>query len=850
MAVDKAQQPFIIPQEDIEVDADAEEYDDADLGIEVINPDAVSIETEDGGLLIDFSGEISDEITGPDHGANLADFIDESVLESMASELVSDFEADRRSRKDWATAYMKGLDLLGFKVEERSQPWQGASGVFHPLLTEAVVRFQAQAMGELFPASGPAKTQIMGKITPEKMKQAERVQNELNYQLTEEMSEYRDELEQLLFRLPLAGSAFKKVYYDPLRERPVAMFVPVEDFVVSYGASDLPTCPRYTHVMKKTANEILKLQLAGFYRDVELPAPAPDISDIQEKYDTLDGEEATLDDDDRHTLLEMHVDMNMPEEFDDPDGVARPYVITVEKSSRTILSIRRNWDEDDAKKKKLMHFVHYKYLPGLGFYGTGLIHLIGGLAKSATSIMRQLIDAGTLSNLPGGLKARGMRIRGDDTPIMPGEFRDVDIPGGAIRDSITFLPYKEPSGVLYQLLGNVVEEGRRIGSVADIQVGNMNPEAPVGTTLALLERSLKVMSGVQARLHAAMRNELRLIARVIRDYMPPKYDYAIGDNDDMDEDDIFNRSEDFDGRVDIIPVSDPNAATMAQRVVQYQSALQLAQQAPQLYDMGKLHRQMLEVLGIQDADDIIKLPDDIKPMDPVTENMAMLKQEPVKAFMYQDHAAHIQVHMAMAQDPKIQQMVGQSPFAGAIMNALSSHVTEHIAMQYRVEIQKRLGVELPDPEAHLPEDIELEVSRMAAQAADKLLKGNQAEAAQQQAQQQAQDPLTQIQRAELELKARELKLKEDQARHRALLDIEELKMKAATTAGNLELSKERLDAEMQRDAANISARMATQLDANSRKEKTEGAKLGVKIATDLAKGADLGRATTPKNKGT
>jgi len=843
MAIEKMQQPFDLAQEDLGGDSSG-------MQLEIVNPDAISIETDDGGLILDFTGDMTDEVAGLEHGDNLAEVIDEATLDSMASELVAEFEADRRSRKEWATAYMKGLDLLGFKVEERSQPWQGASGVFHPLLTEAVVRFQAQSMGEIFPASGPAKTQIMGKVTPDKFRQAERVRNELNYQLTEEMTEYRDELEQLLFRLPIAGSAFKKVYFDPLRERPVAMFVPVEDFVVAYGAADLPTCPRYTHIMKKTPNEILKLQLSGFYRDVDLPAPTTDISDIQEKYDDLDGEEAGIDDDDRHTLLEMHVDLNMPEEFDDPDGIARPHVVTIDKSSRTILSIRRNWDESDERKRKQMHFVHYKYLPGLGFYGTGLIHLIGGLAKSATSIMRQLIDAGTLSNLPGGLKARGMRIRGDDTPIMPGEFRDVDIPGGAIRDSITFLPYKEPSAVLYQLLGNVVEEGRRIGSVADVQVGNMNSEAPVGTTLALLERSLKVMSGVQARLHAAMKNELRLIARVIHDYMPPTYAYPLADADDKEDTQIFNRTEDFDGRVGIIPVSDPNAATMAQRVMQYQSALQLAQQAPQLYDMGKLHRQMLEVLGIQDADDIIKLPEDIKPADPVTENMAMLKQAPVKAFMYQDHAAHIQVHMAMAQDPKIQQMVGQSPFASAIQNALSSHVTEHIAMQYRMEIQKRLGTELPDPEATLPEDVELEVSRMAALAADKLLKGNQAEAAQQQAQQQAQDPLTQIQKAELELKAREVKLKEDIARHNALLEVERFKMDSATRAGEMEIKKDRLDADMQRDAANISARMASQLDAASRNEKIEGAKLGVKIAADLAMGANFGRTSTPPKEGT
>jgi hypothetical protein len=509
--------------------------------------------------------------------------------------------------------------------------------------------------------------------------------------------------------------------------------------------------------------------------------------------------------------------------------------VTIDKTSRTVLAIRRNWYEDDERQLKRMHFTHYKYLPGMGFYGTGLIHLIGGLAKSATSIMRQLIDAGTLSNLPAGLKAKGMRIKGDNTPLMPGEWRDVDVPGGTIRDSLFPLPYKEPSGVLYQLLGNVVEEGRRIGSVADVQVGNMNPEAPVGTTLALLERSMKVMSGVQARLHAAMKRELRLIARVIHDYMPEQYAY-------YPDDDTFNRVEDFDGRVDVIPVSDPNAATMAQRVVQYQAALQLAQQAPQLYDLGKLHRQMLEVLGIQDASDIIKLPDDIKPKDPVTENMAMLKQEPVKVFAYQDHEAHIAVHMAAAQDPKIQQMVGQSPFAGAIGAALAAHITEHVAMQYRVEIQKQLGVEMPDPEEPLPEDMEREVSRLAAEAAGKLLQRNQQEAAQEAAQQQAQDPLTQIQMKELELKEREVALKEAEAKHEAMVDLERLKLDQAKVVGNASLQEERLAADKERDGANLAARLATQLEQTASKERIEGAKIGLKAAENMVKGAtDVGR---------
>ena len=781
-----------------------------EIEVEIVNPEAVSIDTGDGGVIIDFEGTISDEIMGGSHDENLAEVIEDGVLESMASELVGDFESDRESRRDWARAYVKGLDLLGMKIEDRSQPWQGASGVFHPVLTEAVVRFQAQAMGELFPASGPCRTKIMGKMTPEKLDQADRIQTEMNYLLTEEMTEYRDETEQMLFKLPLAGSAFKKVYYDPIMERPASMFVPAEDFVASYGASDLMTCPRYTHIMKKTSNEILELQVAGFYKDVDLPDPEPDFSDIQEKYDELDGESAVIEDDDRHTILEMHVTMNMPEEFDDPDGIARPYIVTIDKSSREILSIRRNWYEDDRKKKKRAHFVHYKYLPGLGFYGTGLIHLIGGLAKSATSILRQLIDAGTLSNLPAGLKARGMRIKGDDSPLMPGEFRDVDVPGGAIRDSITFIPYKEPSSVLYSLLGNIVEEGRRIGSVADIQVGDMNAQAPVGTTLALMERSMKVMSGVQARMHAAMKKELRLLSSIIRDYMPSEYAY------EMDGD--FDRQKDFDSRVDVIPVSDPNAATMSQRIMQYQAALQLSQQAPQLYDLGKLHRQMLEVLGIQDAGDIIKLPEDIKPSDPVTENMMLLKQEPVKAFKYQDHEAHIAVHMAAMQDPKMREMVGQSPFAQAIGQAMAAHITEHVAFQYRREIEKMLGVEMPNEDQPLPEDVEVQLSRLAKDAAEKLLQKDQMEAQQKQIQQQQQDPVVQMQQMELQMKQQELQ-------HKIQMD-----------TAKLQLDAERISSENQREGARLGVKLATDLDEAQRKDQAEGAKLGIEIAKELAKG--------------
>ena len=790
------------------------ESSEPEISIEVENPDSVSVETEDGGMIIDFTGEQVEEILSGGFDSNLAEQIEEQDLREMAGELISSFNSDRQSRSEWAKSYVKGLDLLGMKIEERQQPWAGSSGVFHPILTESIVRFQAQAMGEIFPASGPVRTKILGKMSVEKTEQASRVENEMNYLLTEKMTEYRDETEQMLFKLPLAGSAFKKVYYDPIMERPCAMFVPAEDFVVSYGASDLMTCERYTHVMKKSSNDIAKLQDNGFYRDVELPDPEPDMSDIQEKYDELDGESATIEDDDRHTLLEMHVDMEMPEPFDEEDGIARPYVITIDKSSRTILSIRRNYYEDDKKKKKRQYFVHYRYLPGLGFYGTGLIHLIGGLAKSATSILRQLIDAGTLSNLPAGLKARGLRIKGDDSPLMPGEFRDVDVPGGAIRDAITFIPYKEPSSVLYQLLGNIVDEGRRIGSVADIQVGDINAQAPVGTTLALMERSMKVMSGVQARLHAALKNELRLLSNVIRDYMDGTYAY------EMEGD--FDRKKDFDDRVDVIPVSDPNAATMSQRVMQYQAALQLAQQAPQLYDMGKLHRQMLEVLGIQDAKDIIKLPDDIKPADPVTENMAILKQEPVKAFKYQDHEAHIKVHLAAANDPKLKEIVGQSPFAGAIQAALSAHITEHVAFQYRKEIEKNLGVAMPNEEKPLPEDAEEELSRLASEAAEKLLQQNTAEMQQQENQKLQEDPLTQIQQRELAIKEKELE-------HKKQMDLAKLELEAQKAAMNQKVQEERIESENQREGVRIAAKLAT--DAS--KDQKEEAKIVMQAAEQL-----------------
>jgi hypothetical protein len=829
MAVSKPMEPFDLELED--------NPDVSALDVEIVNPDAVTITPDDDGtIVIDFDGGITEKLVGPEHNDNLADFMDDSDLEAIGSELVESFMADRNSRKDWADAYVRGLDLLGFKIEDRTIPWQGASGVFHPVLTEAVVRFQAQAMSEIMPASGPVKSKIMGKLTKEKFEQSTRVQNEMNYIITERMVEYRDEMEQMFFRLSIAGSTFKKTYYDPLKRRPVSIFVPAEDFVISYGASNIESSERYTHVMKKTRNEVRKLQAKGFYRGVDLPEPSPERSDIQEKYDELDGTSVSFNDDDRHTLLEMHVDYDMPEPFNDPDGIARPYVVTIDLSSRTILSIRRNWYEDDEEKEKRNHFVHYPYLPGLGFYGTGLVHLIGGLAKSATSILRQLIDAGTLSNLPAGLKARGLRIKGDNTPLMPGEFRDVDVPGGAIRDSIFPLPFKEPSSVLYSLLGNIVEEARRIGSVADVQVGDINAQAPVGTTLALMERSMKVMSGVQARMHAAMKKELRILARIIHDYMPETYDYELNGD--------FNRVEDFDMKiVDVIPVSDPNSATMAQRIMQYQAALQLAQQAPQLYDMGKLHRQMLEVLGIQDADDIIKLPEDIKPKDPVAENMAILKQEPVKAFLYQDHEAHIAVHMAAIQDPKIQQIVGQSPFAAAIQQAMAAHITEHVAMQYRKEIEKQMGVPLPPEGEQLPEDIEADLSRVVQQAAAKLLAKDQQEVAAAQAQQQAQNPLTQMQMKELELREREVVIKEAEAQHQMQLDKAKMELDLANKAANIEVQRERIGAENERASAQAQVQLAKEVISTGSAERIQGARLGAEIGKNITD-----RLTTPRGE--
>ena len=796
--------------------------------IGIVNPESVSVETPDGGVLIDFdpNGGMGG---GDDHNQNLADLMEEQDLRGIASELVGAFEADRDSRSDWENTYINGLDLLGLKNEDRTEPWDGACGVFHPVLTEAVIRFQAQSIQEIFPAAGPVKTSVVGQITDEKSQQAERVRDYLNYLITEKMTEYRSETEKMLFSLPLAGSAFRKVYYDPNMGRPCSMFVPAEDFVVSYGASDLVTCERATHIMKRTSNEVRKLQVSGFYSDIDLPDPSPDTGDIERKYNQLTGGSANYEFDNRHTILEVQAEMDLvgfeDRENGQPTGIALPYVVSIDKSSRQILSIRRNWYENDPMRMKREHFVHYQYLPGIGFYGFGLIHMIGGLAKSATSVLRQLVDAGTLSNLPGGLKSRGLRIKGDDTPIMPGEFRDVDVPGGAIRDNITFLPYKEPSNVLYQLLGDIVTEGRRFASAGDVKAADMNAEAPVGTTLAILERSMKVMSAVQARLHASMRKELRILSGIVRDFGPTEYPYEIPGGELL--------PEDFDDRVDIIPVSDPNAGTMAQRIMQYQAALQLAVQAPQMYDMPLLHRQMLEVLGIRDADKIVPLEDEIPITDPVTENMNIINGEPVKAFIFQDHEAHIQAHMALIQDPKIMEIMSQSPTAKAAEAAMASHISEHVAFAYRAKIEKELGVPLPGPDEKLPEDIELRLSRLVAPAAAQLTGKDQREAQMEKQMEESEDPIIQMQQQELQIKQQQAQAKAQSDMAKIQLDLQ----KAMDKSG---LEKEKLATQERIETAKLGARIAAdnsrdQLETKriASKEQVEGAKLGRDIAKDL-----------------
>jgi hypothetical protein len=783
MAIDKA-----LNQAPLGLSEMVEDMEPA-IEIEIEDPESVSIKA--GDLEIEIEKEDMDD----EFNENLAENLEDDILTELAGDLIGEYQSDIDSRKDWVQTYVDGLELLGLKIEERTEPWPGACGVYHPLLSEAIVKFQSETIMETFPAAGPVKTSILGQETRERIEAAQRVKEDMNYQLTEVMVEYRPEHERMLWGLGLSGNAFKKVYFDPNLGRQVSLFVPAEDIVVPYGASSLETSERVTHVMRKTKNELRKLQVMGFYKDVELDDPTDTLDEIEKKIAEQMGFKASQDD--RYKLLEMHVYLDLPG-YEDKDekgketGIALPYVVTIEKGTETVLAIRRNYHADDPNKQKRDHFVHYGYVPGFGFYCFGLIHLIGAFAKSGTSILRQLVDAGVLSNLPGGFKTKGLRVKGDDTPIAPAEFRDVDVASGTIKDNIMTLPYKEPSQVLYTLLGTIVDEGRRFASAADLKVSDMSSQSPVGTTLAILERTLKVMSAVQARVHYAMKQEFKLLKNIIRDYTPEDYEY------DPVEGPPRAKRSDYD-MVEVLPVSDPNSATMSQKVVQYQAALQLAQSAPQLYDLPLLHRQMLEVLGIRNASKLVPIEDDLKPTDPVSENMDALNEKPLKAFIYQDHAAHITVHMTMLQDPVTMQILQQNPKAQSISAAFMAHIMEHFAFQYRKNIEDKLGVPYPDPNEEMSEDMEVEISRLAAAGAQKLLQSNQAMMAQQQAQQAAQDPIVQMQQQELQLKAAEVQRK---------------------------AAKDQMDAQLRMQQQQIEQqRIATQTEV-------EGAKLGAQIAKD------------------
>ena len=803
-------------QAPVGIDALAEQ-EMPDIEIEIEDPEAVTIGLD--GLEIEIEKE---EPSDKDFDANLVEYIDDKVLAQISGDLLSDFEDDISARKDWIQTYVDGLELLGMKIEERSEPWEGACGVYHPLLSEALVKFQAETIMDTFPAAGPVKTQIIGAETQVKKEAAIRVQDDMNYQLTDVMKEFRPEHERMLWGLGLSGNAFKKVYYDPALGRQVSMFIPAEDIVVPYGASSLESAPRVTHVMRKTENEVRRLQVEGFYADVELGEPSTALDEVEKKIAEKMGFRATADD--RYKLLEMHVDLDL-EGYEDTDddgeftGIGLPYVVTIEKGTGTILAIRRNWRPEDESKQKRNHFVHYGYVPGFGFYCFGLIHLVGAFAKSGTSLIRQLVDAGTLSNLPGGFKTRGLRIKGDDTPIAPGEFRDVDVPSGVMRDNILPLPYKEPSQVLYSLLNTIVEEGRRFASAADMQISDMSANAPVGTTLAILERTLKVMSAVQARVHYSMKQELGLLKDIIRDYTPEEYNYQPVDGNRK------AKQSDYD-MVAVIPVSDPNAATMAQKIVQYQAVLQLAQGAPQIYNLPQLHRQMLDVLGIRNAQKLIPLEDDQVPEDPITENMNALNNKPIKAFIYQDHQAHITAHQSFLQDPQTAAIIGQNPMANQITAALQAHIAQHYGFQYRQQIEQQLGAPLPykgedEENEPLPQEYEVQLSRLVAQASQQLLQQNQAAAAQQVAQQQAQDPIIQMQQQELQIKG------------------QDVQRKAAKDQADIALENRRLDIEEQRlqitselEANKLGGKMAYDKDKLDRESEMKATKMGIDMAHD------------------
>jgi hypothetical protein len=822
MAIDKA---LYQAPKGIEEEAD-ELIGEPDIEIEIEDPESVSIKAGDLEIVIDPDAE------GPDFYNNIAEDIDESELQSLGAELLAYVQDDLDSRKDWEKTYKEGLVLLGLKYEERTEPWDGACGVFHPMITEAVVRFQSETIMETFPAQGPVKTKIIGKDTRKKEEAAARVKEDMNYELTERMPEFRMEHERMLWNLPATGSAFKKVYFDPSLQRQTSVFVPAEDIIVAYGTVSMESAERVTHRMYKTSNEIRKLQVAGFYRDIELGEPSKLKNELQEKKDKESGMSSINDD--RYALYEIHANLDLPGyedmEDDEPTGIAIPYVITVLDGTNDILSIRRNYYEDDDTKKRRDHFVHYVYIPGFGFYGFGLFHLIGGFAKSATSIMRQLVDAGTLSNLPGGLKSRGLRIKGDDTPIAPGEFRDVDVGAGALRDNILPLPYKEPSATLYQLLGTIVEEGRRFAATADMKISDMSAQAPVGTTLALLERMLKVMSAVQARVHYAFKHELKLLSVIIRDYTDDDYDY-----DPASGPRVAKRA-DYD-MVEIIPVSDPNAATMSQRVVQYQAVIQLAQMAPQVYDIPALHRQMLEVLGIRNANKLVPLEDDQTPKDPITENMNALKLKPMKAFMYQDHAAHIQTHMNMMNDPAVAALIGQNPQASLIVGALQAHIAEHLGYQYRRQVQDAIGTPLPGPEEKIPEAMEVQISKMVAEGSQIVLAQSLQAKAQQQALQNAQDPIMMAEMQKLQIQQAEVQRKAQKDQADTQIKMLQLQLDQLKAQQQAELDGARLGVEIEASQSELDLKR----QIAEAKQELEGTRLGVDIGKTFAESQEAPR---------
>jgi hypothetical protein len=792
---------------------------EADVEIEIENPEGVHIGMD--GLEIDLEPERESQ-EGEEFDSNLAEFMDEGELEQLGSDLLEQVEADINSRKDWVEMFVKGLEVLGMKYEERTEPWNGACGVFSTILTEAAVRFQSETIIETFPSAGPVKTEIIGAITKLKEEAAERVRADMNYQLTEVMPEYRPEHERMLFNLGLAGSAFKKVYYDPSLGRQTSIFIPAEDIIIPYGSSGARTAERVTHVMRKTKNDVRKLQAAGFYRDVELGEPVSIHTDVEKKKAEETG--YSLTDDDRYQIYEIQAMLCIDGYDDSEDELAVPYIVSIDRGTGKVLSIYRNWEEEDVLKLKRDHVVQYDYVPGFGAYGFGYIHLIGGYARAGTSLIRQLIDAGTLSNLPGGLKSRGLRVKGDDTPIAPGEFRDVDVPSGSIKDNIMALPYKEPSQVLATLLDRITEEGRRLGSIADMDISDMSANAPVGTTLALLERQLKTMSAVQARVHYSMKQEFKLLKNIIRDYAPTEYEY------DPESGDRKAKQEDYD-MVEVIPVSDPNSSTMAQRIMQYQAVIQLAAQAPQIYNLPNLHRQMIEVLGIKNADKLVPTPDDQTPRDPISENMAFLKGEPTKAFIYQDHEAHITAHQTFMQDPKIAATIGQNPMAQQMQAAIMAHIAEHLAFQYRKDVEAQVGVPLPAPDEKLPEDVEVQLSRLVAQGSKQLMQKNAAEAQQQQAQQQAQDPMVQMQQQELQIKQAEVQRKAQKDQQENAIAQEKLQLERDRIEVEATKEMQRIQSQEKQTSAKIQSTVLSQLQGHvntltsaNKQQPTEGKK--------------------------